>query len=215
MDDVIISSPSFTHLVELSREVFRLLQEAGLTLNKYKCKFGCDKLKYIGLVISKDGITTDETKVQAIVEMRSPKNSNEDGTEFAVGDIEKWFDEVRRNTKAKHEKWAKYYDRWRKRYRRDETVIPRRGAKKENPDHPMRRGHNKEDQFDPEEAENNSTAPTSRSKGQVAGVPEAEEVSNSIARRGQEERTIEDHVRYSPVGDALLLSYLRDLGVWE
>ncbi|GFT01411.1 retrovirus-related Pol polyprotein from transposon 297 [Trichonephila clavipes] len=32
-----------------------------------------------------------------------------DGTEFAVGDIEKLFDEARRNTKAKQEKWAKYY----------------------------------------------------------------------------------------------------------
>ncbi|GFV12892.1 retrovirus-related Pol polyprotein from transposon 17.6 [Trichonephila clavipes] len=32
-----------------------------------------------------------------------------DGTEFAVGDIEILFEEVRRNTKAKHEKWEKYY----------------------------------------------------------------------------------------------------------
>ncbi|GFU76799.1 retrovirus-related Pol polyprotein from transposon RE1 [Trichonephila clavipes] len=37
-----------------------------------------------------------------------------DGTEFAVGDIERLFDEARRNTKAKHEKWAKYYDRRRR-----------------------------------------------------------------------------------------------------
>ncbi|GFS73305.1 uncharacterized protein TNCV_4711861 [Trichonephila clavipes] len=37
-----------------------------------------------------------------------------DGTEFAVGDIEKLFDEARRNTNAKHEKWAKYYDRRRR-----------------------------------------------------------------------------------------------------
>ncbi|GFX08802.1 uncharacterized protein TNCV_4228221 [Trichonephila clavipes] len=35
-----------------------------------------------------------------------------DGTEFVVGDIEKLFDEARRNTKAKHEKWAKYYYIW-------------------------------------------------------------------------------------------------------
>ncbi|GFY21369.1 uncharacterized protein TNCV_3994131 [Trichonephila clavipes] len=34
-----------------------------------------------------------------------------DGTEFSVGDIEKLFDETRRKTKAKHENWAKYYDR--------------------------------------------------------------------------------------------------------
>ncbi|GFX08759.1 retrovirus-related Pol polyprotein from transposon 297 [Trichonephila clavipes] len=46
MDDVIISSPSFTHHIEHPREVFRLLQDAGLTLNRDKCKFGCDELKY-------------------------------------------------------------------------------------------------------------------------------------------------------------------------
>ncbi|GFT17653.1 retrovirus-related Pol polyprotein from transposon 412 [Trichonephila clavipes] len=37
-----------------------------------------------------------------------------DGTEIAVRDIEKLFDEARRNAKAKHEKWAKYYNRRRR-----------------------------------------------------------------------------------------------------
>ncbi|GFY23896.1 hypothetical protein TNCV_3536901 [Trichonephila clavipes] len=38
-----------------------------------------------------------------------------DRTEFAVGDIEKLFDELdETHTKAKHEKWAKYYDRRRR-----------------------------------------------------------------------------------------------------
>ncbi|GFT39796.1 uncharacterized protein TNCV_4869521 [Trichonephila clavipes] len=37
-----------------------------------------------------------------------------DGTEFAVGDIETFFDEARRNTKAKHEKWEKCYNRRRR-----------------------------------------------------------------------------------------------------
>ncbi|GFW59167.1 retrovirus-related Pol polyprotein from transposon opus [Trichonephila clavipes] len=75
MDDVIISSPSFTQHVKHLKEVFRLLHEAGLTLNKDKCKFGCGELKYLGLIINKEGIKTDETKVQAIVEMKPPRNS--------------------------------------------------------------------------------------------------------------------------------------------
>ncbi|GFW04557.1 retrovirus-related Pol polyprotein from transposon opus [Trichonephila clavipes] len=70
IDDVIISSPSFTQHIEHLKEVFRLLHEAGLTLNKDKRKFGCDKLKYLDLIINKEGIITDETKVQAIVEMK-------------------------------------------------------------------------------------------------------------------------------------------------
>ncbi|GFX83716.1 retrovirus-related Pol polyprotein from transposon 17.6 [Trichonephila clavipes] len=77
MDEVIISSPSFTYHVEHLREVFRLLEDAGLTLNKEKCKFGCDELKYLGLIISEEGIKTDETKVRAIVEMKLPRNSKE------------------------------------------------------------------------------------------------------------------------------------------
>ncbi|GFY36458.1 retrovirus-related Pol polyprotein from transposon opus [Trichonephila clavipes] len=77
MDDVIISSPSFTQYVKHLKEVFRLLHEARLTLNKDKCKFGCDEFKYLGLIINKEGIKTDKTKVQAIIEMKSPRNSKE------------------------------------------------------------------------------------------------------------------------------------------
>ncbi|GFU94458.1 retrovirus-related Pol polyprotein from transposon opus [Trichonephila clavipes] len=77
MDDVIISSPSFTQHIKHLKEVFRLLHEAGLTLNKEKCKFGCEELKYLGLIINKEGIKTDETKVQAIVETKPPHNSKE------------------------------------------------------------------------------------------------------------------------------------------
>ncbi|GFV68295.1 retrovirus-related Pol polyprotein from transposon 17.6 [Trichonephila clavipes] len=47
MDDVIISSRSFTHHIEHLKEVFRLLREVVLTLNKDLCKFGCDELKYL------------------------------------------------------------------------------------------------------------------------------------------------------------------------
>ncbi|GFW56990.1 retrovirus-related Pol polyprotein from transposon 17.6 [Trichonephila clavipes] len=76
MDDVIISSPSFTRHVEHLREVFRLLEEAGLTLNKENCKVGRE-FKYLGLIISKEGIKTDETNVRAIDEMKPPINSKE------------------------------------------------------------------------------------------------------------------------------------------
>ncbi|GFX47749.1 transposon Tf2-9 polyprotein [Trichonephila clavipes] len=77
MDDVIISSPSFTQYIGHLKEVFRLLHEAELTLSKDKCKFGCDELKYLDLIINKEGIKTDETKVRAVVEMKQPPNSKE------------------------------------------------------------------------------------------------------------------------------------------
>ncbi|GFX67871.1 retrovirus-related Pol polyprotein from transposon 297 [Trichonephila clavipes] len=87
MDDVIILSPSLTQHIEYLKEVFRLVQDAGLTLNKNKCTFGCDDLKYLGLIINKEGIKTDETNVTAIVEMKPPRNSKEVSKFLGVGAV--------------------------------------------------------------------------------------------------------------------------------
>ncbi|GFU78811.1 retrovirus-related Pol polyprotein from transposon 297 [Trichonephila clavipes] len=76
MDDVIITSPSFNEHIDHLNQVFTLLRDAGLTLNKEKCHFARDKLKYLCLIISKEGIETDNSKVKAIAEMKPPKNNN-------------------------------------------------------------------------------------------------------------------------------------------
>ncbi|GFT72156.1 retrovirus-related Pol polyprotein from transposon 17.6 [Trichonephila clavipes] len=77
MDDVIIASPSFKDHLDHLTQVFTLLRDAGLTLNKEKCHFARDKLKYLGLIISKEGIETDNKKIRAITEMKPPKNNRE------------------------------------------------------------------------------------------------------------------------------------------
>ncbi|GFT08549.1 retrovirus-related Pol polyprotein from transposon 297 [Trichonephila clavipes] len=77
MDDVIITSPSFKDHLDHLTQVFTLLRDAGLTLNKEKCHFARDKLKYLGLIISKEGIETDNKKIRAITEMKPPKNNRE------------------------------------------------------------------------------------------------------------------------------------------
>ncbi|GFS61009.1 retrovirus-related Pol polyprotein from transposon 17.6 [Trichonephila clavipes] len=77
MDDVIIISPSFNEHIYHLNQVFTLLRDAGLTLNKDKCHFARGKLKYLGLIISKEGIETDNNKIKAITEMKPPKNNKE------------------------------------------------------------------------------------------------------------------------------------------
>ncbi|GFY18118.1 retrovirus-related Pol polyprotein from transposon opus [Trichonephila clavipes] len=77
MDDVIITSPSFKDHLDHLTQVFTLLRDAGLTLNKEKCHFARDKLKYLGLIISKEGIETDNKKIRAFTEMKPPKNNRE------------------------------------------------------------------------------------------------------------------------------------------
>ncbi|GFS73041.1 retrovirus-related Pol polyprotein from transposon 297 [Trichonephila clavipes] len=56
MDDVIITSASFNEHIDHLNQIFTLLREAGLILNNEKCHFARDKLKYLGLIISKEGI---------------------------------------------------------------------------------------------------------------------------------------------------------------
>ncbi|GFW26586.1 retrovirus-related Pol polyprotein from transposon 297 [Trichonephila clavipes] len=68
MDDVIITSPSFNEHINHLNQVFTLLRDAGLTLNKEKYHFAHDKLKYLGLIISKEEVETDNSKVKAIAE---------------------------------------------------------------------------------------------------------------------------------------------------
>ncbi|GFV81238.1 retrovirus-related Pol polyprotein from transposon 297 [Trichonephila clavipes] len=46
MDDVIITSPSFNEHLGHLNQVFTLLRDAGLTLNKDKCHFARNKLKF-------------------------------------------------------------------------------------------------------------------------------------------------------------------------
>ncbi|GFU93842.1 retrovirus-related Pol polyprotein from transposon 17.6 [Trichonephila clavipes] len=77
MDDGIITSPSFNEHLDHLNQVFTLLRDAGLTLNKEKCHLARDKLKYLGIVISKEGIETDNSKVKVITEMKPPKNIRE------------------------------------------------------------------------------------------------------------------------------------------
>ncbi|GFT72417.1 retrovirus-related Pol polyprotein from transposon 297 [Trichonephila clavipes] len=64
MDDVIITSLSFNEHIDHLNQVFTLLRDAGLTLKKEKFHFARDKLKYLGLIISKEGIETDNSKVK-------------------------------------------------------------------------------------------------------------------------------------------------------
>ncbi|GFV28781.1 retrovirus-related Pol polyprotein from transposon 297 [Trichonephila clavipes] len=63
MDDVIITSPSFNEHIDDLNQVFTLLRDAGQTLNKDKCHFARDRLKYLSLIISKEGIETDNNNL--------------------------------------------------------------------------------------------------------------------------------------------------------
>ncbi|KAG1440781.1 hypothetical protein G6F56_011776 [Rhizopus delemar] len=54
-------------------QVFQCIQVANLKLNPEKCFFFKDHLKFLGYVVTKDGLQTDPGKIQKIVEYQRPK----------------------------------------------------------------------------------------------------------------------------------------------
>lgn len=77
LDDVVIVSQDFESHLETLSIVFDRLTAAGLVVSQEKCKFCLPQLKYLGYVVDEKGLHPDPDKVEAIINVSSPKNINE------------------------------------------------------------------------------------------------------------------------------------------
>ena len=68
LDDLHIYSESKEEHTEHVKKVLQHLQEAGLQADIQKYKFLVTKTKYLGFIISTEGLAVDPEKIQAIVE---------------------------------------------------------------------------------------------------------------------------------------------------
>ena len=76
MDDILIFGKNATEHNERVRHVLRLLKEAGLTLNE-KCEFSQTRLRFLGHVVTPQGIEADPAKTTAIRNFPAPANVTE------------------------------------------------------------------------------------------------------------------------------------------
>ncbi|XP_038220972.1 uncharacterized protein K02A2.6-like [Zerene cesonia] len=67
LDDIIITGPCDEEHINNLHKVFGRLQKYGLKVRKDKCVFFSDTVKYLGYIISKNGVHTCPDKVQAII----------------------------------------------------------------------------------------------------------------------------------------------------
>lgn len=77
LDDVIIFSRTYEEHLERLQAVFSRIKEAGLKLKPSKCKFFQKSIKYLGHIVSEDGVATDPDKVKAVKEWPIPKSVKE------------------------------------------------------------------------------------------------------------------------------------------
>ena len=72
VDDVLVMSPTFERHLEDLEEAFKRLENIGMTVKPSKCKFACGTIKYLGHLITEEGIRPNPEKVRAIEEMVWP-----------------------------------------------------------------------------------------------------------------------------------------------
>ena len=73
VDDMLVKSKEeLTHLDDL-KETFATLKQYQMKLNPSKCVFGVVSGKFLGFMVSHRGIEANLKKVQAIINMASPK----------------------------------------------------------------------------------------------------------------------------------------------
>ena len=77
VDDMLVKSKEkLTHLDDL-RETFATLKQYQMKLNPSQCVFGVASGKFLGFMVSQRGIEANPEKVQAIINMASPKTVKE------------------------------------------------------------------------------------------------------------------------------------------
>ena len=77
LDDIVVFSTTFEEHVERLEAVFRRLQTNNLKLKASKCEFFKREVTYLGHVVSEEGIRTDPTKTEAVLNWPVPKTVKE------------------------------------------------------------------------------------------------------------------------------------------
>lgn len=66
-------SQTFDEHLENLKTVFERLRQYGLRANRDKCDFASSRVKYLGHVITVNGISPDPEKINAILDMLPPR----------------------------------------------------------------------------------------------------------------------------------------------
>jgi hypothetical protein len=73
LDNILIFSDDLSQHEEHVKEVLRRLRQHGLYARADKCEFHSDQVEYLGYILSPDGLTMAQDKVQAIQDWPEPK----------------------------------------------------------------------------------------------------------------------------------------------
>ena len=77
LDDILVHSRDLISHVAHVRNTFAILRQHSLYAKVSKCEFFRSSVHYLGNVVSKQGLSLDPTKVQAVANWKVPMNVSE------------------------------------------------------------------------------------------------------------------------------------------
>lgn len=77
VDDIIIYSKSWEEHMEHLKQVLILLRGANMKIKMGKCKLATRQIKFLGRIITSEGVKPDPIKVEAIQRLRRPQSATE------------------------------------------------------------------------------------------------------------------------------------------
>ena len=77
LDDITIHSDNFDDFINAHRRVFQALIDNGGLLKPSKCDFLKKQVKFLGRIISADGVAPDPDHVQGIIDLKPPKTKRQ------------------------------------------------------------------------------------------------------------------------------------------
>ncbi|CAM4728520.1 unnamed protein product [Leuciscus chuanchicus] len=77
MDDILVWGSTVEEHDKRLHAVLQRAEKASVTLNMSKCEFSKRKVKFLGFIVSADGMSPDPDKTQAVQDMKEPSNVSE------------------------------------------------------------------------------------------------------------------------------------------
>jgi len=77
LDDFIVFGSTKEEFLQNMEEVFKRCLKAGVTLNPSKCRFGLERIEYVGHTIDHEGIHFSRQKIDSVLDMERPTNKGD------------------------------------------------------------------------------------------------------------------------------------------
>ena len=74
LDDIIIVSDTFEEHMKWLEHVLMRIKDAGFTINRAKSEFCRNEVKFLSLLVNRDGFKPNPDKIAPILEYPVPKN---------------------------------------------------------------------------------------------------------------------------------------------